>query len=117
MCSRREESNNIDARLLFKLPNPFSASHIYLVRAGGLVCAVVIAEVLVGFSGLRLSVYAGVRLVDGRDVVAQGDGLHGLVDAAADTLTDLWGGRLGLPRWSGATGATVGGLGGHLTSK
>ncbi len=64
-------------------------SHIHLIGAGGLVGAVVIAEVLVGLGRLRLSVHAGVRLVDGRDVVAQGDGLHGLVDAAADALADF----------------------------
>lgn len=59
----------------------------YLIRAGGLVGAVVITVVLVSFSGLRLSV--DVRLIDGRDVVAQGDGLHRLVDATADALADF----------------------------
>lgn len=71
-------------------------SRTYLIRAGGLEGAVVIAEVLVGFSRLRLPIHAGVRLVDGRDVVAQGDGLHSLVDATADTLADFWARRLGL---------------------
>lgn len=70
--------------------------HLYLVGTGGLVRAVVIAEVLVGFGGLGLSVDAGVRLVDGRDVVTQGDGLHSLVDATADALADFWTRRLGL---------------------
>lgn len=92
-------------------------SHIYLIGAGGLVGAVVVAEVLVGLSRLCLSIDAGVRLVDGRDVVAQGDGLHGLVDAAAHALAHFGARRLGLPRWSGAAGASVGGLRGHLTSQ
>lgn len=92
-----------------------SATH--LIGAGGLVGAVVVAEVLVGLCRLRLSVDAGVRLVDGRDIVAQGDGLHRLVDATADTLADFGARRLGLSRRSGATGATVGGLGGHLISQ
>lgn len=67
----------------------FSASHIYLIRTGGLVGAVVITEVLVSFSRLRLSIYACMRLIDGRDIVTQGDGLYSLVDATADTLTDF----------------------------
>lgn len=109
--------NKIFFKLLLKLDVPTSVSRIYLIGAGGLVGAVVIAEVLVGFSRLRLSIYVGVRLIDGCDIVAQGDGLHSLVDATADTLADFRARRLGLPRWSGATGATIGGLGGHLTSQ
>lgn len=68
---------------------------LYLIWTGGLVGAVVIGEVLVGLCGLRLSVH--VRLVHRSDVVAQGDGFHGLVDAAADALTDSGARRLGLP--------------------
>lgn len=69
------------------MPTPHPVSQTYLIRAGGLVGAVVITIVLVGFSGLCLSV--DVRLIDGRDVVAQGDGLHRLVDATADALADF----------------------------
>lgn len=98
----------------FKLDGLKTTSRVYLVGTGGLVGAVVIAEVLVGFGGLSLTVDGGVQLVDGRDVVAQGDGLHRLVDATADTFADFRARRLGLPRRSRATGAAVGGLGGHL---
>lgn len=77
-------------------PRTSCLSAAYLIRAGGLVGAVVVAEVLVGLSRLRLPVDAGVRLVDGRDIVAQGDGLHRLVDATADTLADFRARRLGL---------------------
>lgn len=77
-------------------PRTSCSSATYLIGAGGLVGAAVVAEVLVGLSRLRLSVDAGVRLVDGRDIVAQGDGLHRLVDATADALADFGARRLGL---------------------
>lgn len=76
-----------------------------LVGAGGLVGAVLVAEVLVGFHGLCL---AGVRLIHGRDIVAQGDGLDGLVDTAADALAHLRRGRRRLAGGCGAGAATVG---------
>lgn len=89
----------------------------HLVGAGGLVSAVVVAEILVGLRRLRLSVDASVRLVDRRDVVAKGDGLHRLVDAAAHTLAHFRA-RLGFPGRGGATtaaaAAAAGRLGGHL---
>lgn len=96
-----------------------AASQAHLIGAGGLVGAVVVAEVLVGLGRLRFSVDGGVRLVDRRDVVAQGDGLHRFVDAAAHTLAHFGARRLALPGRGGAAGAAVaaaaGGLGGHLT--
>lgn len=64
--------------------------YIYLIWAGGLIRAVVITEVLVGFCRFSLPVYSGMRLVHRCDVVAQGDGFHGLVDPAANALTNLW---------------------------
>lgn len=86
-----------------------------LIWAGGLVRAIVVAEVLVSFGRFRLSVHAGVRLIDRRDIVTQSDGLHGLVDATADTLADFRARRLGLRQWSGTNGVSTGRLGGHLT--
>ena len=79
-----------------------TASH--LIRAGGLVGAVVIAVVLVGLCGLRIAIGTGAGLVDGRDVVAQRNGLHRLMDAAAHALADLGRRRLlGLAAWRGGT--------------
>lgn len=82
----------------------------YLIGAGGLVGPVVVAKVLVRLRRLRFCVSR--RLVDGRDVVAQGDGFHGLVDATADALANLgcWRLRLLQCRWWSA-GVTAGGLG------
>ena len=92
----------------------FPGCHVYLIRAGGLVGSVVITEVLVGLSRLRLSVHGGMGLIDRCDVVAQGHGLHSLVDATSDALADLGARALGFPCWSGAAGASIGGLGGRL---
>lgn len=100
--------------LKLKVLKPFPGCHVYLIGAGGLVGSVVITEVLVGLSRLRLSVHGGVRLIDRCDVVAQGDGLHSLVDATSDALADLRARALGFPRWSRAAGASIGGLGGRL---
>ena len=53
-----------------------------LVRAGGLVGAVVITEILVRLGDLGLASCAA-GLVHGRHIVTQGDSLHGLMDPAA----------------------------------
>lgn len=49
--------------------------------------------------------------------MAQGNGLYSLVDAAADTFSDFWARCLCLPGRSGTTGASTGGLTGHLTKQ
>ena len=90
--------------------------HSYLVGAGGLVGAAVVVEVLLGLRGLRLAAVPGAGLVHGRDVVAQRDGLHRLVDAAHHALADLGSRRRrgGLPGGGGAAGHAVGRLRDHL---
>lgn len=88
---------------------------LYLIGTGGLVGAVVIAEVLVGLGRLGLSVDAGVGLVHRRDVMAQGDGFHSFVDATAHALADFGTRCLGLARRRGAACTAAGGLRGHLT--
>lgn len=79
----------------------------HLVWAGGLVCAVVVTVVLVSFGSLRFPVGAiDAGFVDRRDVVAQRDGLHRLVDAAAHTLAHLGRCRLlGLAAGRGSSGS------------
>lgn len=59
-----------------------------LVGAGGLVCAVVIAEVLVCLGKLGLC-GCSAGFVHRGDVVAQGDGLHCLMDSAAHAFSNL----------------------------
>lgn len=63
--------------------------HRYLVWAGGLVDP---ARVLIVLLGLGLVRHA-VGLVHWSHVVHQGDGLHSLVNSAADGLADFGGGR------------------------
>lgn len=68
----------------------YSLHSTHLIWARCLIRSVGVTEVLVGLCALGLgagTVRTG--LVDGRDIVAQGDGLHSLVDATAHTLTHL----------------------------
>lgn len=66
-----------------------TVSDAYLVRAGGLVNPACVFVVLLGLGLVRHAV----GLVHGCHIVHQGDGLHRLVDSAADGLADLGGGR------------------------
>lgn len=93
----------------FEFPKNLNQRRTYLIGAGGLVGPVVVAKVLVRLRRLRFCVSR--RLVDGRDIVAQGDGFHGLVDATADALANLGCGRQRLLRCRWSAGVTAGGLG------
>lgn len=76
---------------------PCGTTRTDLIGAGGLVGAVLVAEVLVCLHVLSLPGPAGSRLVHGGHVVAQREGLHGFVDSDADAFSNSRSRRLGFP--------------------
>lgn len=66
-----------------------------LIRAGSLVGAILITEVLISLCKLSLLSNAGPRLIHGGHVVTQHDGFHGFMDSTTDTFPNFGSWRLG----------------------